>query len=232
MSAVALIELIAVTKSYQSPDGAPPVVVLRNASLVVRRGESLAIIGPSGSGKSTILNLLGGLDRAESGSVQFEGKDLTVMTETDLARFRNRSIGFIFQQHHLLPHATVMENVLVPALADGKPVSNAVAERGRTLLQRVGLGPRMGYFPGQLSGGERQRAAVVRALINEPALVLADEPTGALDQTSGAEVAQLLVDLNRESGVTLIVVTHNPELAARMGRRIELKSGHLVEVLP
>lgn len=230
MASVALIELISVTKSYQAPDGAPALVVLRNASLAVQRGESLAVVGPSGSGKSTVLNLLGGLDRAEQGSVRFDGHELTAMPEPDLAKFRNRSVGFVFQQHHLLPHATVLENVLVPALAEGKSVADAVVERGRKLLQRVGLGGRLDYLPGRLSGGERQRAAVVRALINEPALVLADEPTGALDQASAAEVAQLLVDLNRESGVTLIVVTHNPELAARMGRRLELKSGHLVEV--
>lgn len=228
MSVAPLIELEAVTKSYPSANGAVPVTILRDAALAVFRGESVAILGPSGSGKSTILNLLGGLDRPDRGVVRFEGRDLGALPEPELARFRNRSVGFVFQQHHLLPHATVLENVLIPALADGGTVPDELRTRAGQLLERVGLKTRMEYLPGRLSGGERQRAALVRALINRPALVLADEPTGALDRAHADEVARLLVELNSETGATLVIVTHNAELAARCGRRLELQDGHLV----
>lgn len=228
MPAAPLIELESVTKSYPAADGGVPLVILRDASLAVLRGESVAILGPSGSGKSTILNLLGGLDRPDRGQVRFDGRDLVTLSEPDLARFRNRSVGFVFQQHHLLPHASVLENVLIPAFAAASSVTDSTRARARTLLARVGLQDRMDQLPGRLSGGERQRAALVRALINEPAVVLADEPTGALDRTNAAEVARLLVELNRETGVTLLVVTHSVELAANCSRRIELRDGRLV----
>ena len=228
--AAPLIELVSVTKSYPAADGSAPLVILREAVLSVQPTESVAILGPSGSGKSTILNLLGGLDRPDKGQVRFEGRDLGALSEADLADFRNRSVGFVFQQHHLLPHATVLENVLIPTLVSGRATSNAALERAQKLLVRVGLQERVNQLPGRLSGGERQRVALVRALINEPTVVLADEPTGALDQKNAAEVAALLMELNRETGVTLVVVTHSAELAGRCQRRIELQNGRLVSV--
>ncbi len=228
--AAPLIELDSVTKSYPAADGSAPVVILREAILAVQPTESLAILGPSGSGKSTILNLLGGLDRPDGGQVRFAGRDLGALAEADLADFRNRSVGFVFQQHHLLPHATVLENVLLPTLVSGRATSDAALVRAQKLLERVGLRERVNQLPGRLSGGERQRVALVRALINEPTVVLADEPTGALDQQNAAEVAALLMELNREAGVTLVVVTHSAELAARCQRRIELQNGRLVPV--
>jgi predicted ABC-type transport system involved in lysophospholipase L1 biosynthesis ATPase subunit len=201
------------------------------------QGDSLAIVGPSGSGKSTLLQIIGTLDQASSGQVELDGRDLGAMTDTQLARVRNTEIGFVFQSHYLLPQCTAWENVMVPTLADadppGKPDGPAGGssrvDRALRLLERVGLGKRMGHFPGQLSGGERQRVAVVRALINRPQLLLADEPTGALDRASAESLGQLLVDLNREEGVTLIVVTHSRELARRMKRVLALENGTLVE---
>lgn len=224
-AAVPLLELRAVSKSYP---GSVPVPVLRDASLAVTRGESVAIIGPSGCGKSTVLNLLGTLDLPDTGSLTFEGRDLTKLSAKELAAFRNRQVGFIFQNHHLLPQCNLLENVLLPVLADAKRAPAEAESRARKLLDRVGLGARLDHLPGKLSGGERQRAAVVRALINQPALLLADEPTGALDRTSATGIGQLLVELNREEGVTLIVVTHSPELAALMGRTVELRDGQFV----
>jgi ABC-type lipoprotein export system ATPase subunit len=217
-----------VTKSYRAAEGAAPVPVLRDVSLEVAAGESLAIVGPSGSGKSTLLNIIGTLDHADSGRVLFGDKDLSTQDECSLALLRNRDIGFIFQAHHLLPHCTVLENVLVPTLAEKKPARNADAgERAAKLLKRVGLDHRVAHRLGQLSGGERQRVAVVRALINQPRLLLADEPTGALDRASADELAALLCELNHEENVTLIVVTHAPDLARRMGRVFEIREGVL-----
>jgi predicted ABC-type transport system involved in lysophospholipase L1 biosynthesis ATPase subunit len=202
-----LLKLANVTLRYESSAGIVP--VLKGASLEVKRGESLAIIGPSGSGKSTLLNLIGSLDRATSGEVTLDGQDLSQLDDQQLAAVRNRRIGFIFQAHHLLPQCTVLENVLVPTLANPDHASrDAAPDRAARLLKRVGLGDRLTHRPGQLSGGECQRVAVVRALINQPQLLLADEPTGALDRASAAQLAQLLLELNREEGVTLIVVTH------------------------
>jgi lipoprotein-releasing system ATP-binding protein len=201
--------------------------VLCGISLELARGESLAIIGPSGSGKSTVLNIIGTLDRPTTGQVLLEGQDLSQLDETQLAAVRNQAIGFVFQSHYLLPQCSVLENVLVPTLA-AKPASrNGTEERAKQLLARVGLGQRLAHRPGQLSGGELQRVAVVRALINQPKLLLADEPTGALDRAAAQELAQLLVDLNREQGVTLVVVTHALDLAGRMGRVLELRDGRL-----
>jgi lipoprotein-releasing system ATP-binding protein len=220
-----LLELRDVSKSYPGP---VPVPVLRGASLTMTRGESVAIVGPSGCGKSTVLNLLGTLDLPDSGTLSFEGRDLTKLSAKELAAFRNRQIGFIFQQHHLLPQCSVLENVLLPTLADAKRAPADAEARARALLDRVGLDARLDHLPGKLSGGERQRAAVVRALINQPALLLADEPTGALDRASATEIGKLLVELNREQGVTLIVVTHSIELAALMNRTVELRDGKFV----
>jgi lipoprotein-releasing system ATP-binding protein len=201
------------------------VEVLRAVDLLVLQGETLAITGPSGSGKSTLLNILGTLDAPDAGEVWLEGRELEKLDARELARVRNRRIGLVFQLHHLLPHLGVLENVLVPALVSGDP---GAPERARRLLDRVGLGHRLAHRPAQLSGGERQRAAVVRALINRPALVLADEPTGSLDRRSAESLADLLVELNREEGTALVVATHAAALASRLGRSLELLEGRLV----
>ena len=231
-AAATLLELTGVTKHYSSPDGTNPVPVLNNISLVVARSASLAIVGPSGSGKSTLLQIIGTLDRPSSGKVALDGRDLSQLDDLQLAAVRNRQIGFVFQSHFLLPQCTVLENVLVPTLVCEDPAWRARApERAGRLLTRVGLGERMLHRPGQLSGGERQRVAVVRALINQPELLLADEPTGSLDHVSATALGQLLVDLNREEGVTLILVTHALDLAKRMGRVMELQNGSLENVL-
>jgi ABC-type lipoprotein export system ATPase subunit len=226
--AAPLLRLERVSKSYRAAEGNVP--VLRDVSLEIFAGESLSIIGPSGSGKSTLLNIIGTLDHADSGHVWLGEKDLSAQDELALASIRNRDIGFIFQAHHLLPHCTVWENVLVPTLADKSTASPTdVEQRAERLLKRVGLAARLHHRPGQLSGGERQRVAVVRALINRPQLLLADEPTGALDRASAEELAKLLGELNREENVTLIVVTHALDLARQMGRVLEFREGALVE---
>ena len=221
----AVIELREVSKCYP---GFIPVTVLRAASLRVNRGETVALVGPSGSGKSTLLNLLGTLDTPDSGSVWIGGQDVTRLDAKDLARVRNRDLGFIFQSHHLLPQCSVLENVLLPTLAEHARSNPDAETRARRLLDRVGLGPRLGHLPGQLSGGERQRAAVVRALIQSPQVVLADEPTGALDRANAEALGRLLVELNREEGLALVVVTHSLELARQMSRIVELKDGALL----
>jgi len=222
-----LLQLSGVSKEFTPAEGAAPLKILTDLDLEVRPGESLAIVGPSGSGKSTLLNLIGSLDRPTTGKVLLDNQDLTALDDKDLAKVRNQKIGFIFQGHHLLPQCSVLENVLVPTLADGNPRNGQARERAEKLLKRVGLGERLNHRPAQLSGGERQRTAVVRALINDPRLLLADEPTGALDQSSASNLADLLVELNRESKVALITVTHSPSLAARMSRALELKNGRL-----
>jgi len=222
----ALVEVQGVSKSFQTGDH--KVRVLDGVHLSVAAQESVAIVGPSGSGKSTLLNLLGTLDQPDQGTIVIDGKNLSMMGGDELAGFRNRNIGFVFQSHHLLPHLTVLENVLVPALAQASEVGDEVLLRSNQLLQRVGLGDREKHLPGRLSGGERQRVAVVRALINQPRLILADEPTGALDRVSAAEVGRLLIELNQEHGITLIVATHSEELAARMDRVVTMENGTLV----
>jgi ABC-type lipoprotein export system ATPase subunit len=231
-----LLELAGVTKGYPSPAGDGVVPVLRDVDLRVEAGETVAIMGPSGSGKSTLLNIIGALDRPDAGRVLLDGTDLATLGESELAAVRSARIGFIFQLHHLLPQCTALENVLIPTLAarsargtggagGGRETSE---DRARRLLDRVGLGGRMDHWPGQLSGGERQRVAVVRALINQPGLLLADEPTGSLDRAAAESLAQLLAELNREEGVALIVVTHSASLAAPMARTLELQDGRLV----
>jgi ABC-type lipoprotein export system ATPase subunit len=223
-----ILTLSNVTKRFAEPLAGQPVDVLRGITLDIRAGQSIAVTGPSGSGKSTLLNILGTLDRPTSGSVCLDGRDLSRLSDPDLARIRNASIGLIFQSHHLLPQCTVLENVLVPTLAAPKDARRVTApDRARQLLHRVGLSHRLHHRPGQLSGGERQRVAVVRALVNQPRLLLADEPTGALDRVAADALANLLVDLNREDGVTLIVVTHARHLAAQMKSQLELRDGQL-----
>jgi len=228
-----LLDLRHVTKRHAAAGAVAAVPVLDGVSLEVRRGAALAIVGPSGSGKSTLLQIIGTLDRPDSGTVTLDGQDLAALDEDALAAVRNRKLGFVFQSHFLLPQCTALENVLVPTLArTGRPSGFAPGEasvdRARRLLDRVGLGQRLDHRPGQLSGGERQRVAVVRALINEPSLLLADEPTGALDHASATALGQLLIELNREEGVTLIVATHALDLAQRMGRVLKLLDGKLV----
>jgi ABC-type lipoprotein export system ATPase subunit len=223
-----MLELINVTKSYQSPGNKNGACVLDNVSLKVTKGQSVVIIGPSGSGKSTLLNIIGTLDRPTSGKVIFDGKDLSEVNEPELAKIRNHQIGFVFQLHHLLPQCTVLENVLVPTLAGkNKLPKKEIQERATYLLQRVGLIAHLLHMPGQLSGGQRQRVAVVRALINSPKLLLADEPTGSLDKEASENIAELLVELNRSEEVTLITVTHSLKLAEIIGNVMELSDGAL-----
>ena len=216
-----------VHKQYESADR-EPVPVLHGISLTIRRGDSLAVVGPSGCGKSTLLNILGSLDSPTRGSIQLDGEELAYLSEPELATIRNQKIGFIFQSHHLLPQCSVLENVLIPTLADTGRAPADASERARQLLERVGLGHRLTHHPGQLSGGECQRVAVVRSLINRPSLILADEPTGALDHSTAESLGDLLVELNRDDQVTLIVVTHSAELAAKMGAIRQLLDGRFV----
>lgn len=231
MESPALIRLSGVNKSFPVAGGAP-LQILRGLTWELAAGATAAIMGPSGSGKSTILNLLGTLDKPDQGDVWLDGENLSLLDERQLARVRNRKIGFIFQAHHLLPHCTVMENVLVPVLAEQSSVPAATMDRAKFLLDRVGMGGRLSHRPGQLSGGERQRAAVVRALIQSPCLLLADEPTGALDRASAGELSRLLRDLNTELKITLVVVTHSLSFAREMGRVFELRDGRLQETSP
>jgi len=225
-----LLELRDISKSY--PGGRPGVFrkVLDGLTWSLGEGESVAITGRSGSGKSTLLNLIGTLDHPDEGSLTFRGIDLMTLNAGDLEHFRNRSIGFIFQSHHLLPQLSVLENVLVPTLAP-KPHRSAKSdlERARYLLEYVGLWDLKDQRPGRLSGGECQRVAVVRALINRPALLLADEPTGALDEENAHKLIDLLLDLHQNENTSLIMVTHARELAARMSRIFGLKHGKLIE---
>ena len=211
-------------KAYPTPTD--PLVVLRGVSLSMRPGESLAIVGPSGSGKSTLLNILGTLDRPTSGTVMLADVNPFTLTPSELARFRAERIGFVFQDHHLLPQCTAVENVLLPRLALGR-VRGADAERARYLLGKVGVANRSNHRPGELSGGERQRVAVARALMNRPSLVLADEPTGNLDAASSEAVGDLLADVTREAAAILIVVTHSAALARRFDRRMRMSANEL-----
>ena len=213
------------SKEFSSgPSGT--ISVLRDVDLTLKRGDALAITGPSGSGKSTLLYLIGALDQPTSGTLQVLGQSPTQMTATEQARFRNEHVGFIFQEHHLLPQCSVLENVLVPLLA-GKGVTAADEQRAKKLLDRVGLSHRVDHRPAELSGGERQRVAVCRALINEPQIVLADEPTGNLDRTTAQAIGTLLLELSREHNVLLICVTHSQELAAQFPQHRELLDGKL-----
>ncbi len=222
------LELKNISKKYDIPSGQGQTTVLRDVSLQVTQGESVAVVGPSGSGKSTLLNIIGALDKPTSGVVTFAGKNLADLDDSALSRIRNQEIGFVFQLHHLLPQCTVFENVLIPTIPLGMEKKDEdVEERARSLLERVGLEKHKDYFPAQLSGGEMQRVAVVRALINRPTLVLADEPTGSLDRESSENLGQLLVKVNKEEKTTLITVTHSIEIARLMDKVYRLRDGML-----
>ncbi len=226
-----LLELKKIEKTFKIPAAERAMTVLKDISFQIDQGESMAVVGPSGSGKSTLLNIIGALERPTSGEVFFAGKNLANLGDSEVSAIRNREIGFIFQLHHLLPQCTVLENVLIPTIPLGiKKSKNEVMRRAKTLLEKVSLTDRMDFFPAVLSGGELQRIAVVRALINTPKLILADEPTGSLDKESSENLGRLLVDLNREEGVSLITVTHSMELARFMGKIYNLQNGQLEQV--
>jgi lipoprotein-releasing system ATP-binding protein len=219
------IEAVGVSKSYR--DAGRVVEVLRGIDLVVEKAELVAIVGPSGSGKSTLLHLLGALDRPDAGQVTLEGVRLDSLDANRLADLRNRSLGFVFQFHQLLPDFTAVENVMMPGRIAGRPAA-ALRRKAGELLDEVGLADRYDHFPSQLSGGERQRVALCRALLLEPPILLADEPTGNLDPASGEQVLERLLDLRARHGTTTVLVTHNPRIAARCGRALRLEGGVLV----
>jgi lipoprotein-releasing system ATP-binding protein len=217
-----------VAKEYPTRSGM--LAVLRNVNLSLERGDAIAIMGPSGSGKSTLLHILGTLDRPSAGGVTLEGTDPFALAESDLAAFRNRRIGFVFQDHHLLPQCSVIENVLVPTLVSRDTQPAETESYARQLLERVGLGDRLDHRPAELSGGERQRVAVARALVLKPVLLLADEPTGNLDRKNAQAIGELLLELHRQENNILVVVTHSAELANSFPRRAEVNDGTLVTV--
>lgn len=226
LAAPVLLEARTLHKRYKK--GGAVIDVLRGASIQIKKGEVVSIIGASGAGKSTLLHTLGTLDLPDSGTIYYNGRDLTALSSSDLADFRNRELGFVFQFHHLLPEFSALENVMMPALIRRQPREEA-RERATRALTDVGLSHRLEHRPGELSGGEQQRVALARALVLDPPLLLADEVTGNLDERTGEEIHELLFRLNRDRGITLIVVTHNRGLADRMTRRLMLNDGLIEE---
>jgi lipoprotein-releasing system ATP-binding protein len=208
-------------------EGGSPLTILHDIEFSIGRGERIAIMGASGSGKSTLLHLLGGLDVPTTGEVSIAGKSLRSLSPQQLGKLRNRALGFVYQFHHLLPEFTALENVAMPLLIRGTTPANA-RERAQELLSRVGLSARLSHKPGQLSGGERQRASVARALVTNPACVLADEPTGNLDRHNAEQVYELMLQLNQELGTSFLVATHDPLIAGRMDRQVQLEDGRLI----
>ena len=226
MADAPIVEVDGLAKSYRTPNG--DIAVLRGLSLSVARGEMVAVVGASGVGKSTLLHVLGGLDRAERGAVRVAGSDITAMTDDELVAFRNRHVGFVFQFHHLLPEFTALENAGMP-MRIGRRTAEERDGRATSLLERVGLGERLAHKPGMLSGGEQQRVAIARALVMEPSLLLADEPTGDLDEHTAETLHDLLREMHRERGLTSIIATHNPRLASACDRVLRLEEGKLRE---
>ncbi|MDP2326095.1 MAG: ATP-binding cassette domain-containing protein [Gammaproteobacteria bacterium] len=224
MNDVPALECLGLRKQFI--EGAVTLEVLKGIDLTIRAGERIAIVGPSGAGKTTLLQLLGGLDTPTSGVVRVRGQDLAATDNAERGRIRNRHLGFVYQFHHLLPEFTALENVAMPLLVRREPL-DAVRARARDVLERVGLAERLDHKPGELSGGERQRVAVARALVTEPAVVMADEPTGNLDRKTGDTVLELMLTLNREAGASLVIVTHDPRIASRMNRVLRLNDGRL-----
>lgn len=223
-----IVELKNIIKYYQNSGSTEKRIILDDFSLAIEKGESIAIVGPSGSGKSTLLNVISSLDTANSGSVIFDGEDLTQKNEKELANFRNQNLGFVFQSHHLLPQLSLIENVLLPFIpVKDKKQKQDAEKRALELLNFVGLSELIYQRPGQMSGGECQRTAVVRALIHQPNLLLADEPTGSLDKKSADQLGDLLVNINEKQGVSLVVVTHSMDLAKKMKKIYQLEEGKL-----
>lgn len=225
-----VVVLEGIKKAYRLSATAPMLQVLNGIDLVVKQSDSVGIVGPSGSGKSTFLNIIGALDKPDEGRVLLDGEDMLALDETALARVRNRKIGFVFQMHHLLPQCSALENVMLPAIATkDKAYIKASENRAIELLKRVGLGERIHHRPYEMSGGECQRVAVARALINNPRILIADEPTGSLDQKTAESLADLLLELNEKDGITLLIATHWMELANRMKRVYGLREGKLFQ---
>jgi lipoprotein-releasing system ATP-binding protein len=219
------LELVQITREF--PTRGEPLEILKGVDLVLSGSDNLAIVGPSGSGKSTLLHIMGTLDQPTSGTFQLDGVNPFELADDELARFRNKQIGFIFQDHHLLPQLSVLENVLVPAIALGRPDAGCL-ERAHVLIDRVGLTDRLSHRPAELSGGERERVAVARSLVHNPTLVLADEPTGNLDRSNARQIAELLLEMQAEQEMILVVVTHNMEMAGMLNQQRELDDGKLV----
>ena len=223
-----MIEISKLSKSFASPDGEEAVNVFSDIDLEVEEGSSVAIVGPSGSGKSTLLNIIGLLDKPTNGKLIVDQKDLNQLGKEEVSKYRNQTVGFVFQAHHLLPSCTVIENVMLPGLAGfGGKNTGDLKDRANQLLVEVGLGHRTTHFPGQISGGERQRVAVARSLINRPAVLLADEPTGALDKKNSEHLVNLLNELNEEKSLTLVMVTHSSGSASKMKKAYHLDEGNL-----
>ncbi|MBN1864558.1 MAG: ABC transporter ATP-binding protein [Victivallales bacterium] len=224
-----LLNIVDVSKTYRSSvAGGIGIKILDGLSMELESGATVAVTAPSGTGKSTLLNLVGGIDRPDSGSIIFKGKDIAKFTDDELAAYRNRHVGFVFQEHHLLPQCTAIENVLLPTLpAVSGGSESGVLDRAMFLLERVGLADRTAHFPGQLSGGERQRVALARGLINSPALLLADEPTGSLDRANAEKLADLMMEINSSTGTAIIIATHSEALASKASRHLLLADGNL-----
>ena len=223
-----MIEISNLSKTYTASDGNEEVNVFSGIDLIVEEGSSVAIVGPSGSGKSTLLNIIGLLDKPSEGKILVDQKDLRGLSEHEISQYRNQTVGFVFQSHHLLPSCTILENVMLPGLAGfGDKVTGELRERANKILEEVGLAHRVNHLPGQISGGERQRVAVARSLINQPSVLLADEPTGALDNKNSRHLIELLKELNEESSVTLVMVTHSAESASQMKEAYHLNEGIL-----